>query len=381
VKAGERRATIYLHEGSVAFVETSPFEEDVSLGRMLVTTKKITEGALREALERARQVRRPLGRVLVSLGSVTKKVLSEALRDQARAKLEHVLGLKDGTFDWGPWREPPGDADLVLTKGLGILARYVRNRFETLGVGELEAMFGKNMSRVVVLRESADVIATNAGLQQKDLRFLEVTLAAERTISDAITGSPLGRLASLRLVGVALALGIVQFRDGRLQTFVGQQRTRSSVDSPQVAALRRDLKERLALLKDMNHFEVLGVHWSAHYRTYRAPFEKAKRDLDLSKGVLRDAPQDVQELALQVLRVLERAHTALQDEKQRITYRNQFFDKTERQYSADMLVKQGEVALMRGDRVGAIEALETAVELDPSQRNKALLANAREGKG
>jgi hypothetical protein len=45
-----------------------------------------------------------------------------------------------------------------------------------------------------------------------------------------------------------------------------------------------------------------------------------------------------------------------------------------------MLVKQGEVALMRSDRVGAIEALETAVELDPSTRNRQLLTAAREGK-
>ena len=56
------------------------------------------------------------------------------------------------------------------------------------------------------------------------------------------------------------------------------------------------------------------------------------------------------------------------------------FDKTAREYAADMLVKQGEVALMRSDRVEAIELLETAVELNPSKRNQSLLQTAREGR-
>jgi len=33
-----------------------------------------------------------------------------------------------------------------------------------------------------------------------------------------------------------------------------------------------------------------------------------------------------------------------------------------------------------GDRMGAMEALETAVELDPTQRNRQLLTTAREGR-
>ena len=46
-----------------------------------------------------------------------------------------------------------------------------------------------------------------------------------------------------------------------------------------------------------------------------------------------------------------------------------------------MLIKQAEVLSMRGDRIGAIEAFETAVELAPTARNRTMLAQAREGRG
>jgi uncharacterized protein DUF4388 len=382
LKSGEAKATIYFHDGSVAYVEAQPFDEATSLGRILVQTKRINDTALREGLDRAKQQKRSLGRVLVSLGSITKKVLGEALREQVREKLEVMMSWKEGTFDWSGWREPPGDADLVLTKGPSILGRYMRNSYEHLGAADLDAMFQKSVGRIVIHRDNVEPIATAAGYQQKDLRFIELSLNGERTISDAVTGSPIGRLASLRLIAVGLGIGMLAFKDGKPVpvTNVVAARSKSEKENPAMAQLKRDLKERLHLFKGMNYFEVLGVHWSAHHRAYRAAYEKAKSEYKLDRGAYRDASPEVLDLAREILRVLETAYLTLSDEKERVNYRKQLFDKTERQYSADMLVKQGEVALMRGDRVGAIEALETAAELDPSPRNRSLLAQAREGK-
>jgi Flp pilus assembly protein TadD len=88
----------------------------------------------------------------------------------------------------------------------------------------------------------------------------------------------------------------------------------------------------------------------------------------------------VKTIAKEIHAIIDTAWTALSNADSRMSYRKQLFDKTERQYAADMLVKQGELALIRGDRVNAIEALETAVELDPSNRNRTLLTSAREGR-
>jgi hypothetical protein len=382
VKSGDSRLNAYFHEGSVAYVESQPFDEATSLGRILISSKKTTEAALREALERAKQQKKPLGRMLVALGTVSKKGLSEALRDQTREKIDQTFAWREGTYEWSQWREPPGDADLVLTKGIGIFARYVRSCFENVNHTEIEAMFSKHMSRSVVTKEAVDNLGSIMGLQQKDQRFVEMFLGGERTIAEAVTGSPIGRLASFRLIAAGISTGLFQYKDGRTNQKANAPLPRATSDkeSTQITRLKRDLKQRIDLFKGMNYFEVLGVHWSAHHRAYRAAYEKSRREFDLTRSPYRDSPPEITDLAREVLKVLETAYVTLSNEQERISYRKQLFDKTERQYSADMLVKQGEVALMRGDRMGAIEALETAVELDPSARNRSLLASAREGK-
>jgi hypothetical protein len=382
IKTNEARLTAYVHEGSVAYVESHPFDEATSLGRILVGLKKINEAGLREALERAKQQKKPLGRMLVALGTVNKKGLSEALREQVREKLEETFTWSEGSFEWSQWREPPGDADLVLTKGMGIFARYVRACFENVNHAEIEGMFSKHMSRIVMAREAADTLGSLMGLQQKDQRFVEMFLGGERTIAEAVTGSPIGRLASFRLIATGVGTGLFVFKDGKAlpKPAATSARSTSDKEGTQIAKLKRDLKDRLHLIKGMNYFEVLGVHWSAHWRVFRAAYDKAKNEFNLTKAPYRDSPPEALELAREILKLIETAYVTLSNEQERISYRKQLFDKTERQYSADMLVKQGEVALMRGDRVGAIEALETAVELDPSARNRSLLSSAREGK-
>jgi hypothetical protein len=208
---------------------------------------------------------------------------------------------------------------------------------------------------------------------------LQLQCDGSRSISDAVLGSPIGRLASLRLVGVLLSMGQLRFADGQHQS-INRENTNMAREPSAFVRIKKELRERLALLRGMNHFEVLGVHWSAHHRGHKAAYEKIKREFDLKKAPLRDAPEDVKTLAKEINGIIDTAWTVLSNTETRQNYRKQLFDKTERQYASDMLVKQGEVALMRGDRVAAIEALETAVELEPSNRNKTLLSSAREGR-
>ncbi|MCA9555755.1 MAG: hypothetical protein KC933_37335, partial [Myxococcales bacterium] len=377
LEAGAHQVVAWLHEGSVAFVSSKPYDEASSVGRILINQKKLNEAGLREALEKSRAGRKSLGRALVALGHVKKSDLSTALREQMRLKLEEAMAFDHGQYEWTPWREPPGDADLVLARGAGILAHHVRNRFEAMNLAEIEALFAKNLSRPVGHDGEVDQTTQGMHLQPRELRFLELQLDGRRSLEDGVRGSPVGRLASLRLVGMGLALGFLRFTDGARTP---RESTRLGVAPSQFDAVKKDLKETLHMFRGMNHFEILGVHWSAHHRTFKQAYEQVKRQYDSGGPGLKDAPVEVRTLAREVNSRIDGAFGTLQDPRKRIDYRKQLFDATERQYAADMLVKQGEVALMRGDRVGAIEALETAVELDPSQRNRQLLSTAREGR-
>ena len=377
LESGANHVVAWLHEGSVAFVSARPYDEASSVGRILVNQKKLSEAGLREALEKSKAGKKSLGRALVALGHVKKSDLSAALREQMRMKLEEALGFDHGQYEWTPWRAPPGDADLVLTRGVGSIAHHIRSRFEALHLADIEALFAKNLGRPVGHDGDLDQATQGMHLQPRELRFLELQLDGRRSLEDAVRGSPVGRLASLRLVAMGLALGFVRFTDG---TSAPREATRFGMAPSHFESVKRDLKEALHRFRGMNHFDVLGVHWSAHHRSFKQAFDQVKRQYDAAGPGLKDAPVEVKALVREVNQVIDAAFGTLQDARRRIDYRKQLFDATERQYAADMLVKQGEVALMRGDRVGAIEALETAVELDPSQRNRQLLSTAREGR-
>lgn len=366
---------IWFHRGDVAFVSSEPYDPSKSVGRILINQKKLTDGALREALKKSTATGRPLGRTLVALGSVRKGDLVAALREQSRLKLEKAFELGEGTYEWTPWRNPPGDADLVLTRGLSIVGRFVRIRLETLNTNAVELLFGPDLGRAVLLEADVDPTDSGLNLQPKELRFLELQLDGTRTIQDATLASPIGRLASLRLIGLCLAVGLLRFADG------GAPRPPSQREQSMAAAtLEQSLRERIAKMHEQNHFDILGVHWSAHPRNYREAWNRARQEFADDEPLLREAPPTIQDLARTALGTIERSFRALKDREQRIRYRNGLFDRTEREYAADMLVKQGEFALMRGDRAQAVECLETAIELNPSDRNRALLVSAQDGR-
>ena len=372
-KEGGSVSTLYLYQGDVAFVEAKPFDESVSLGRILVTQKKVSEGGLREALERARGSHRLLGRMLILLGIIKRGELVAALREQSRAKIDATFAWSTGHYAWGPWRDPPGEADLVVTRSLGVLARHIRLQLERTSARDLELMFGRGMAGVMQVQD-LDHLSTTLQLQPKEMRFLELQLDGRRTVHDAVTGSPIGRLGALRLLATCLALGLARFTDGS-QSMDLEDGSAASQSSKDAGALSQ-LEEELQRIKSSNHFDVLGVHWSSHQRNYREAWEQKRKTYDPAQ--FENAGPEAKKLAQDIQRHMDNAYDAIKDAALRSTYRRKLFDSTERQYAADMLVKQGELALMRGDRVKAIEALETALELHPSQKVQALLANARE---
>jgi tetratricopeptide (TPR) repeat protein len=366
----------YFHDGNIAFLEARPFREETALGHLLTHHRRLTESALRDGLTKARAARKPLGRALVALGLARSSDVVSALREQTRSRLESTFSWPRGAFEVRAWREPPGHADLVVTRGLGIVAHHLRRRFAELGLSDLEALLGDRLRAGARPSPRLERAASALGLPPKELRFLQVSLEG-RGLEEAARLSSLGKLAALRLAALAFSLGLLDTERGPASSSSGRRRGPSG---DRASRMRRELRARLELLERQNHFEVLGVHWSSHHRSYRAAYEAILAELSTVRGPYQNAPADVQMLARKCSQRVKLAFDVLSDDAKRVAYRKELFDATEREYSAQMLVEKGEVALMRGDRVGAIEHLETAVELAPSERNRKLLRAAREGR-
>ncbi len=364
------KSTVYFYRGDLAFVEADPFEEHTSLGRILISQKKVNETSLREALERSRGSHRLLGKMLVMLGALKQSDLSSALREQTRAKLDAAFRFRRGSFSWQPWREPPGEADLVVTKGISVLERYIRNRFDALGYDEIEGILGGDLSRVVV-PGNLDELASSLRLQAKELRFLELQFDGTTALQNAVLGSSLGRLGTMRLVGLALALGLLRFGEGTVSAAARTER------QPQGRELRTQLEDRLEQLQAANHFEVLALHWSSPHRELKPAWEKARSEFALDRPPYKTASSEIRTLAKRALAVIDEAYQKLRETSSRVAYRKELFDKTERQYAAEMLIKRGEIAQLRGNRREALDALETAAELNPTSKVLDMVRNLR----
>lgn len=380
LESGPQKRRVWLHNGSIAFVESQPWTEDTSLGRILIQHKLLGEPALREGLERSRATGRSLGRVLTSLGHVKTKDLTQTLREQSRLKLDAAFGWAEGGFRWLPWDNPPTKADLVLVNGLGTVGRHIKGLFEQTTSADMEQLLENCMPRRIFVTDEFERLATKLALNQKELRFVEVHVDGQQTVADALKGSPLGRLATMRLVAMGLAMELFALERSTTGSVVRKAPARSVTDTSGARALKQRLETDLERLKRQNHFEILGVHWTAHHRSYRVAFTQAIAQYDAGKPPLSTATDEVKAIAKKIVTEIEESFRYLTDAANRTAYRKKLYDQTERAFTADMLIKQGEVMMMRGDRMGSIEALETAVELSPTDRNKDILARARAGR-
>ncbi|MBI4817256.1 MAG: hypothetical protein HY791_13420 [Deltaproteobacteria bacterium] len=374
----DESARLWIHQGGIAHAVVEPWSEEVALGRLLVLGKKISEPQLREALDKSKSNRRPVGWQLLQMRALTASALTAQLREQMRLKLEPVYAFRGGRFTWGAWSDPPLKADLVLTNGSGLVSRHVRHRFEQTTTESIEDLLELAMNHP--LTQDGAEIDPAIGLNPKEVRYIEMNFDGIKTISEAATGSPLGRLASLRLVAFCLALGIGKVRGGTQIIKRIAVASPSQIDAAGFAALRREMQDSLSFLRSQNYFEIISVHWTAHQRQYRQAYLTVKDKFDPTKGQLRDSPEDIKALAREANELIDKAYAVLMNKDERAKYRRQNWDTSSRKAAADMLVKQAELNLMRGDRMGGIEMLETACEIAPTPDYQMLLQRAREGR-
>jgi hypothetical protein len=374
--SGDKRGEIFLHDGNVAFVDSHPAEDASSLGRILINQKKINETALRTALEQGKRHGESLGVTLVKAGSITPSILTAALREQYRIKLSEMLSWPSGKFSIEAWRDPPGRASLVLSKGLGLFWAYVHQRFDELSVVDLETLLGEDMARGIRRSRSFEGFAKDVSLGKRELRFLSHHLVEGTSLANVAVASPLGRLGSLRLIAVGLTAGLIEFVDG---AEASTKEETTGLNRPQ-DVVRERLRERLKSASQQNHFEVLGVHWTVHPSQIPEAFRSRTLDLRPDSPTLQGLPEDVKMLATQLRNRIEDARKTLLSPQERIQYRRSLLDPDELRYAAEHLEKQGQTSLLRADRRAGVEALEMAVELFPTKRNQAALAAAREGR-
>lgn len=93
-------AEIYFNNGQLVDVKITSQEDDLKIGNYLVAKKIITEERLNELLEKQKKNPIRFGKLLLEENILTEKQLKEIYQNLTKSKLEKILSLEKGTYEF-----------------------------------------------------------------------------------------------------------------------------------------------------------------------------------------------------------------------------------------------------------------------------------------
>lgn len=214
---------------------------------------------------------------------------------------------------------------------------------------DTERMRGQYEEASLRLTFSPEQLATLELEDSRQLRFFSILSERAYTLSELLLVSPVPSSDALVLLHVIDQMGGLDIQS-----------------APEIKRLGQGQRQRLELMltncKSEDHFEVLGLHWSA----FDDEIERAYQDLVAQYDPSRFA--EFSEEVAQIQARLKLAYDALRKPTKRRFYRAQLIGEFKISTSRDIFFKQAEAAQLKRDVEGALEFYQRVVELDPLHR-------------
>ena len=188
-------------------------------------------------------------------------------------------------------------------------------------------------------------------LEKKGAKFAGEMLDGTRTLTDAMAPFPMTmRNRLIRLAVTLNALGMIEMH-GESQA--------AEEDKPEYK-LERDLEE----LAVSDKFVQAGVHWSAHAGTYPAALARIERDFGPDEELAR-LSETAARFCRRRVELARKAHEFIEDASRRKSHRKQVITDSQLRFAAELMFKQADLHMMKGEIHKARELIEAAIELDP----------------
>ena len=347
---GSTRYGYWLRGGPVGW-RTEPMNEDEVLGVLLYKAEQITKEQIKESLALMKADGSRQGEALVKMGVLDFVQLVRVLSKQAEYVLQRVMQDRQGEWAFHVLAELP---EQFLSPALNVpsmLFRALYTHARDLSGKQLEETLAPNMDRYVTIPEEGSHVLENLQLSRKEKGLVDVVQSNSWRLREVFSVSPLGRGQTSAFIWSVMELSLLKMADQE-----DQSRTLARVEE------RIDRKKRS--LRG-THFDVLELHWVCMGSEVTPAFERLKQE------VARDRFTDLtpaQEADIQAINTgLEAAHAMLNSDASRRRYRAEVVEKDTIAGSAEMLGKQGEMAIMRRDRSAACGAFSMAAELVPGE--------------
>lgn len=382
---------IHVQDGSPIAVESIPSDEGFAL--MLETTGLIRTADRIKVEEMARARECPQANAVLALRLLDAKQLFKAIRGWTRSQLAETFEWQTGVFRWNA---PIDDAE---AKGkahdiLGLLQEQLPTRWgfdrliqELMPYMETCGDISPRFRRVAAKLSEASVAARQTILGLDGSKNIGQVLggAAGDPIAAAtlwtLLHSGILRIGEKRAVDAAVS-GELEFEfevtGAAAQSGSSAAGSRSSAansdtqspESSKAETLRLEIAALLEKLADLNHYDALGLTTEATAGEIKRAYFKAAKKFH-PDALARLGLSDERDAAARVFGRIAEAFETLADADKRAAYDAGGSDEPEidtaRLAQAETSFRKGEILVRMGNFLGALEYLEPAVDLWPTE--------------
>lgn len=359
---GRVRYGFWQQGGPVGF-RTEPMDEGEVLGVLLYKAKQIDKEQLRESLEIMQRDGVRQGEAFIQMGLMSFPQLVMVLGKQVEFVFQRVLRDTSATWTWHPIEKLPERFLPTPLKVPGMLFRTLFQQAREMKSDSLYDSLTPYLDRYVYLSGKLKTLLADLRFSPLEMRFIETLQANSWRVREIYAVSPLSRAVTAAFLWALIELDLLEFRQ-------------EQSDARLAAELRTVLDRKKGQVFSGSLFDVLEVHWICLTDEVDAAFERLKAEYDPSrfKGMSEDEMRDLQKVNAKLVE----AHQTLVNETRRREYRRSVIEESKIQQSAELLGRQGDMAVLRNDRRHATACYVKAVELVPGNAEyRAGLARAR----
>lgn len=326
-------------------------EKSTASTTALVLTRLVREGKVTEAQARAAAAGPKAAlHALFEQGLVSPRGIVDTLRAVKEALLAELLAVPGAAWTFVPG-DIGGKADPVTIDAPVYLAGVVRERTRDSHATELEPLLKPFMGRYPARAETLNAAVLGTAFGEKETRALEDLANGTVSLREAISVSPLMRIATLRLFVIAGMAGLVEFRE-----------TGRSKVSPEEQL--DELKREVARVQAADHFVRLGLHYTSHPKHFQAAWERLSARFGPTAAERALGPEAAR-LCDRLKAYFDEAYSVVRHTESRRSYRHSAIGAGTMKFGSEFLLKQANILLFREEFDAAMETVEAAIDIDP----------------
>lgn len=330
---------------------TEPLEQDEVLGVLLYRGGTITKEQLAQSLEIMERTGGRQGDALIEMGVCTFPQLVLMLQKQVDFVFQRVLREREGTWTFHLLDELPERFLTPPVRVASILYRALLAHAKEMPAQDLAAALRPWLDHYVHLAPGVEPTFEEMKLSTHEQQFVQIIQRTPYRLREIFAVSSLSRSQTAATVWSMQDLNLLELR---AQSSGVRERER----------FERDLAARRAASKAKTLFERLDVHWICTTDEVEAAYKRLKDEWSPKR--LEPYGAEHGPVLEEINAALDEAYGVLRSESKRREYRIGVIERTKIEQSAELLARQGEMAVMKASGRDALTCFSKAVELVPN---------------